>query len=95
MNSNGITRCEALLDGKIRCSMVKGEGHGPMHKRITPTGRVTHTWPVAEPARLDADRTATPKTRIVAHPVVGDEGTAFVPPGDTYVAEDGSRVKLR
>lgn len=39
--------CEATLNGnaKIRCSMVAGDGHGPAHKRITRTGRVTHTWP--------------------------------------------------
>ncbi len=56
--------------------------------------------PRSEPARLDADRSAKPKTRIVAsgfEPV--DPGTtvargALVPPGDTYVAEDGRRIPL-
>ncbi len=43
--------CDACFEGKLklRCSMVKGQGHGSDHKRITRTGRVTHTWP-ATPA---------------------------------------------
>lgn len=39
--------CDAMFDGnpKIRCSMVKGDGHGPVHKHIKKNGRVTHRWP--------------------------------------------------
>jgi hypothetical protein len=56
-------------------------------------------------ARLDADRTAKPKTRIVSSPTGapdfdGDDEkthcrTLYVPPGDTYVDnETGERIPL-
>lgn len=37
-----------------------------------------------------------PKTQLVATSIYeGREGTCHVPPGDTYIAEDGTRIKLR
>lgn len=50
---------------------------------------------IRRPARLDADRTATGKTRIVHHPSVGERivsGGPLVRP--EYEAEDGTRVPL-
>jgi hypothetical protein len=46
--------CDATMNGdpKVRCSMIDGEGHGPVHKRITKTGRVTHSWPIDRPAKV-------------------------------------------
>lgn len=48
-------------------------------------------------ARLDADGTATPKTKLLSHLEVRDNGKRegyVVPPADTYVADDGKRIPL-
>lgn len=56
--------------------------------------------PSPERARLDEDRTAKPKSRLVnsRYPNQGEDKTtvAIVPgPADTYVAEDGTRIPLK
>jgi hypothetical protein len=49
------------------------------------------------PARLDADRTAKPKTRLVARVVSDPDGpvkTLVLPPANEIVHEDGTRTVL-
>lgn len=48
----------------------------------------------AEKARLDADRTAKPRTRIVGHARVGDVAGPGITKPDAYEAEDGARTAL-
>jgi hypothetical protein len=47
-----------------------------------------------EKARLDADGTAAPKTRIVGHARHGDVAGPGITKPDAYEAEDGGRTPL-
>jgi hypothetical protein len=52
---------------------------------------------MTERARLDADRSAKPKTRLLAReriPVTDRAHCRTLPPANTYEAEDGSRIDL-
>ena len=47
-----------------------------------------------KPARLDADRAAKAKTRLLAHATPDRYGFVLAGPADTYEGEDGERVGL-